>query len=636
MRGAWDRLLLWIARVALPRDEREWMAGDLEEEYAQLRATRGVRAATLWLAGETQRNIVERVSTLARERKMTHMLGRDLRYALRLMRLSPGFTITIVLTLALGIGANTAIFSVVDALLFKPLPYPGAERLYSVVLASNKPEGMAAWPYPKYAAFAREQQEFDLTAAYSNSRVTIDTGGQPARVEAEVVTTSYFPLFGANAALGRVFTDEEERVPARDAVVVISDALWRSTFGADANVIGRALTIKDRSYAVVGVMPPSFRGQSGIVQMWLPVMMADHFYFKGAASGGAAWWMRPVGRLKAELTAQTAAARMPALSNRVGLIDSSRMKDAMRDGRELFQLRPFRDTKIDPAVSRSFVVLLAAVGLVLIIACANTANLLLGRAIRRQAEFAVRLALGASRHDITREVLVESLVLAAVAGVTALVVARWTLAWLVTAKPMNVTGFWSQYARTFDFFDVGLDARVAAFNVAVALGVGVVFGLLPARHAARMDLNDALKQRTGSSRFGARAALVLAEIAFSVVLLASAGLMVRSFANAANAHLGFEPDHLVSMIARLEERKPAVFYRDWLDRLRALPGVESAALANMAPLGGSSYRGPVEVEGRRKKEFSVVAAVNVVTPGFFSTMRTKTLAGADRLGLAAW
>ena len=298
----------------------------------------------------------------------------------------------------------------------------------------------------------------------------------------------------------------------------------------------------------------------------------------------------------------------------------------------LLRLRPFRDTKIDPDVSQSFVILLAAVGFVLLIACANTANLLLGRAIRRQGEFAVRLALGASRRDIMRQVLVESLVLASIAGVAALLVARWTVAWLTTAKPMNVTGFWSQYARTFDFFDVALDPRIAAFNLLIALGVGLLFGVLPARHASRMELNEALKSRTASGRFGARAALVLAEIAFSVILLASAGLMVRSFANAANADLGFQPERVVSMTASMQKRKPVAFYREFLDGVRAVPGIESAALATAAPLGGGSSIGPVEIEGRVKKDFSVRAAINQVTPGFFSTLDMKILAGRALTG----
>ena len=627
MPSRWERLLIAIVSMSLPRGGREWMAGDIEEDYATLRAERGAIVAAGWLISESVRNVRDRIKNLSGERHAMHTIGRDLRYALRLMRLSPAFTTIIVLTLALGVGANTAIFSVVDALLFKPLPYPGAERLYTIVLANNQPEGMAAWPYPKYAAFAREQQEFELTAAYSRMMATIDPGDQPMRVEAEAVTNSYFTLFAARAVLGRLFTEDENRVPGQDAVLVLSDGLWRSAFGSDPGIIGRTIKLKERAYTVVGVMSPDFRGQTGTSQIWLPVMMAEHFMSKGATTQGSSWWIRTVGRLRPGLSLEAARAHMPALSERVGKIDESRLATAMIDGRELFQLRPFRDTKIDPAVSRSFLVLLAAVGFVLVIACANTANLLLGRAVRRQGEFAVRLALGASPRDVRRQVLVESLVLAAVAGAVALVVARGTLAWLTTAKPMNVTGFWSQYGRTFDFFDVALDGRMAVVNFAVALGVGVLFGVLPARRASRMELNDALKLRTAGAQLGARGVLVFAEIAFSVVLLASAGLMVRSFANAANARLGFQPANVVSMTSSMQKRHPYTFYRDFLEGVLALPGIESAALAAATPLGGGSSEGPVEIEGRPRKEFSVQAAVNVVTPAYFSTLGIRTLSG---------
>ena len=627
MASRWERILIAIASLALPRTDREWMAGDLEEHYANLRAEEGQIAATRWLAAESVRNLRDRTLNINWNSRAMHTIGRDLRYTFRLMRLAPAFTAVIVLTLALGIGANTAIFSVVDALLFRPLPYPGAERLYAIVLASNAPAGMATWPFPKYDVFAREQQEFELTAAYARLMTTIDPGGQPMRVEAEVVTSRYFPLFAARAALGRLFTDDENRVVGQDAVVVLSDGLWRSAFGADPGIIGRTITLKERSYTVVGVMSPAFRGQTGTSQLWLPVMMADHFMYKGATTAGYSWWIRPVGRLHAGLSLEAAEARMPALSERVGRIDKSTLTQAMRGGRELYQLRPFRDTKIDPAVGRSFLVLLAAVGFVLVIACANTANLLLGRAVRRQGEFAVRLALGASRADVGRQVIVESLVLAGVAGTVALLVARAAVAWLTTAKPMNVTGFWSQYGRTFDFFDVSLDARVAAVNFAVALGVGVLFSVLPARRAARMELNDALKMRMAGSQLGARAVLVFAEIAFSVVLLASAGLMVRSFANAANAQLGFEPANVVSMTASIQKRKPFTFYRELLDGIRALPGIDSAALANASPLGDGSNIGPVDIDGRLRNEFSVRAAINVVSPAYFSTLGIKTLSG---------
>jgi putative ABC transport system permease protein len=555
----------------------------------------------------------------------------DFRYAARNLLHAPGFAAIVVVTLALGIGANTAIFSVVDALLFKSLPYPHADRLYAITLATDKPQGYQYWPYPKYAAFAREQSVFEATAAYARSELTIAAGDQPRRLEVEVVSASYFTLLGVNPAIGRVFAPAEDEVPARDAVVVLSDTLWRGAFGADPNVVGRPVLLKDRVYSVVGVMPPSFRGQTGSTQLWLPVMMADHFMYPGAATASYGWWMRVVARLKPDVTAAGASAQMPALTQRVFEVAPSMMKTAMRDGRELFQLVPFREIKVDPDVSRSFVVLLAAVGFVLLIACANTANLLLGRAVTRQGEFAIRRALGASQLAIVRQVLAESLLLALVAGGAAMVVSMWTLDWLSTVKPMNATGFWSQYSRTFDYFAVSLDSRVTAFNFAVALAVGVLFGMLPARQASRVDLSDALKRRgaatAGFGRFNARAALVLTEIAFSIVLLVSAGLMLKSFARAATADFGFDPNGVVTMTASIQGSKPAVFYRELLDRVGTIPGVQDVSLAAGVPIGRGTSGGPIEIEGRPKNEGAVQAKINVVTPGFFRTFSIRQVTG---------
>ena len=627
-----DRILLRIARVTLPRGEREWMSGDIEEEHAHIRQARGAAAASRWLAAEALRNLAHAIGferPRLTGRFLMRNLDQDLRYALRLFRRTPGFTATIVLTLALGIGANTAIFSVVDALLFKPLPYPHANRLYAMTLANDTPMGMQYWPYPKYAAFAKTQDAFDETAAYGRTALIVNAGDQPLRVETEIVSSSYFTLFGVSPALGRAFTADEESVPARDAVVILGDALWRSAFGADPAVVGRTMTIKGRAYVVVGVMPPGVRGQTGVAEMWLPVMMAEHFMYKGRATDSAAWWMRVAARLRPGVSPQEAAARMPAVTARVWDIAPSRMPNALKDGREVFQLVPFRDVKVDPDVSRSFVILLAAVGFVLLIAIANTANLLVGRAVTRRTEFAVRRAVGASRFAIARQVLVESVLLAAVSGAAALAVSTLTLRWLTTVKPMNTTGFWSQYARTFDYFAVSLEPRVAAVNFAIALGAGLLFGLLPARQASRVNLNDSLKQRdaggSGGRRLNVRGALVLAEIAFSIVLLVCAGLMTRSFARAAGVNLGFEPDGVVTMTASLAERRPIAFYRQLAERVAAIPGVERAALVLAQPLGGSISSGPMDLDAAPQPE--IRAEMNVVTPSFFDAFKIQRVEG---------
>jgi putative ABC transport system permease protein len=516
-------------------------------------------------------------------------------------------------------------------LLFKPLPYADADRLFAVTLANDKPQGFQFWPFPKYAAFAREQTVFEGTAAYARRELAITAGDQPRRLEAEVVSASYFSLLGVNPALGRVFSAAEEQVPARDAVVILSDAVWRGAFGADPAVVGRTILLKDRVYSVVGVMPASFRGQTGSTQVWLPVMMAEHFMYEGAATESSSWWMRVVGRLRPDISESSARAQMPALTRRVSDVAPATLSTATRDGRELFQLVPFKAIKVDPDVRRSFIVLLAAVGFVLLIACANTANLLLGRAVARQEEFAVRRALGAGQTVIVRQVLVESLLLAVISGAAAMIVSIWTIDWLSAAKPMDTTGFWSQYSHTFEYFAVSLDPRVAMFNFAVALSVGVLSGVLPARQAACVSLNASVRRQTptasGFRRLNARAVLVLAEVALSTVLLVSAGLMLKSFARAAAADLGFKPDGVITMTASIQQRRPVAFYRELLHRVSTIPGVQDVSLAAGMPIGPGTSGGTVEVEGRPRSDGELRASFNVVTPGFFRTFGIRQIAG---------
>src|SRR4029079_14279332 len=503
-------------------------------------------------------------------------------------------------------------------------------RLFAVTLANDPLLGMQYWPYPKYAAFARTQDAFDLTAAYARTELVVDTGREPLRVRAEVVSSSYFPLCGVTPAIGRAFSAQEETVPARDAVVILGDALWRSAFAADRGVIGRTVSIKGRAYEIVGVDRRASQAHTAAAQIWLPVMMADHFMYEGAASQAFGWWMRVAARVRPDMTLHAAQSRMPAITERTGRIDASRLARATKNGREQFQLLPLRDGRVDPCVGGSFVLVLAAVGFVLLIATANTANLLVGRAVTRRAEFALRRAIGASQATVIRQVLVESLVLAVASGAAALVVSVVTQQWLMLAKPMTMTGFWSQYAQTFDYFTVGLEPRMLAFNFAVALGAGLLFGLLPARQAARADLITPLKGHSGASaagfrRFGVRGALVFAEVAFSIVLLVSAGLMTRSFARAASANLGFTPDGVIAMTASTPSGKPASFYRELLQRVEAIPGVQMASLADVQPLSGGGSRGPVSLD--QASQPSMPADMNVVTRRYFETFRIRTLEG---------
>lgn len=555
----------------------------------------------------------------------------DVRYALRNLRVTPAVTATIVLTLALGIGANTAIFSIVNTLLFNPLPYPEADRLMSVTFArDDDPLGQRGWPYPKYAAFARHQESFDATAAHGVARLTMVRSDVALRAEAEVVTASYFPLLGVTAAQGRLFRPEEDKVPGEAPVLILSDRMWRQQFGANPQAVGSFVTVNNRSYEIIGIMPPSFRGQSGTTEVWLTANASEHAIGKGRATGGFAWWMSVIARLKPGISRAQAEAAMPALSKRV---DETIMVRITPD-EERYQLLPLKSLKVNPEISRSFVLLLAAVGFVLLIACANSANLMLGRAVARRKDFAVRRALGAGRTAIVRQVLIESVLVALAAGLAGLLVAMWGIDWLTAARPSNTSGFWAQYVQTFEYFSISLEPRVLLFNFALALGVGLLFGLAPAWQAARAELNDVLKQGAGSTgallRPGgltARGVLVLTEIALSLVLLVGAGLMVKSFARAASADLGLRPDGVVTMSFAPSSRKPAPFYYDLLGRVQALPGVERAALSSSTPMGTAGFETAFKVEGRPRDAPELRAVINPVTPDYFAAHGMRIAAG---------
>jgi putative ABC transport system permease protein len=565
----------------------------------------------------------------------------DLRSAWRNMRHAPGMTGILVLTLALAIGANTAVFTVVNALLFDPLPYPHADRLVAVTFADEgEPLGRTHWPYPKYEAFARHatvaaggsgsgSQVFDATAGHASRRLSVVLGDQPHRVEAEVVTAGYFELLGVTPAAGRLFHPDEDRTPGDAPVAIVSDHFRRAHFGQD-DPLGQAITIRDRPYQIIGVLPPSFRGQSGTVQIWITANAAEHASGTGMVTSAASWWLQVIGRLKPGTSLAQAEAAMPAL---VPLVDADVLA-RIGPGEERYQFVPLKTMRISADVRQSFVLLLGAVLVVLLIACANAANLLLGRAVAREREFAVRLAIGAGRGTIVRQLAVESVALALVAATLGLVIAWGALDVLTTTRPANTSGFWAQYMRTFEYFDVSLDGRALAVNFAVAIGGGLLFGLAPAWRASRSDLNNVLKRGAGASsagfglrRMGARSALVLAEIALSIVLLVSAGLMIQSFTRATAADLGFTPDDVVTMTVGPSGRKPTVFYHDLLEHLEALPGVERAALSIATPMGASGWEGPVVVQGRPQDQQTVRGILNVVTPGFFSTYRIRVVQG---------
>ncbi len=364
----------------------------------------------------------------ARRKNMIGDIGQDIRYGLRMLRKNPGFTFIAVLTLALGIGANTAIFSVVNVLLFKPLPYPEPERL--IVLAREDMQAerssgdigyMQYWPYPVFAALREQNRSFEEMAASANLTTTVAIVEQPDKEEGEIVTASYFSMLGVKAALGRHFLPGEDSMPETHPVVVLGHDFWQQHLGGTRDAIGKTVYLNKFPFTVVGVLPEGFRGQSGTAEFWVPMMMASKFMHKEALSDPGFHMFKVIVRLKPDVTFEQAHSEMSALVEEITrTLPRSRLS---KSGKELIRLIPLKETKVDPAIRRAFLILLAAVGCVLLIACANVANLLLARAAVRQKEFAVRLALGAGRGRIIRQVLTESLLLATLGAGAGLLIA---------------------------------------------------------------------------------------------------------------------------------------------------------------------------------------------------------------------
>jgi putative ABC transport system permease protein len=566
----------------------------------------------------------------------------DLRFAFRQLLKNPGFATVAVLTLALGIGANSALFSVIYAVLLEPLPYPEPDRLVQVqstISAPGKPVmTLPTWSYPRFELLRDHNRIFSQIAA-CDSQTLIVTGVESAeRVEAELASASYFPLLGVQAALGRVFLPDEDRKGASQPVVVISAGYWQRRFGGDPGVIGRTLRVNHTPLTIVGVLRPGFNGQSGATEMWAPITMTP--ILTGDPSRlqrPFTMWHRVLARLQPSSSLVAARASLGALEQQLeSVLPVSTEKEAYG-----IQLVGFREAMTDPVIRRSLLVLVAAVGFVLLIACVNVANLLLARAAAREREIAVRLALGATRGQLMRQLLAESLLLAAISGAIALLFARGVMIWMSVFQPADNVGFHSDYARLPDFGAIHLSVPVLVFNFCIALGCGVVFGLVPAGRAIRGSLSLALHRSTDRS-FGAhhglrlrgmRSLLVAAETALALMLLVGAGLMVHSFARLTTTRIGFDPKHLLTFRLDapqgLSEPARQLFYQQVLDRVGAIPGVESLCLANATPLSSSFDRSFMMVQSAEKEggRFEAFIGVHLASQEYLHTLRIPLARG---------
>ncbi|MGI9179681.1 MAG: ABC transporter permease [Longimicrobiaceae bacterium] len=547
-------------------------------------------------------------------------LLQDLRFAARSLAKNPGFTAVAVLTLALGIGANTAIFSVVNSVLLRPLPYADADRVVMVWNSLSNSEKV--WlSEPELMDYRAGVRSFEQLAAYRPADVNLTGNAEPERLAAARVTANLFDALGSRPLIGRTFTAKED-LPDRDDVAVLGYGLWQRRFGGDPGVIGRTVQLNGRTRTVVGVMPRDFKlpadfQSDGTSEIWLPLALNPD-----SLGGRGRHYLHGVARLRPGATPAQATAELRVLTQRwvaEGVVNDEQFTAVSVPIRE----------EVVGSIRPALLILFGAVGFVLLIACANVASLLLARADERRKEIAVRTALGAGRGRIIGQLLTESLFLAALGGAVGLLVA-----WLGVGALMSLAPASLPLLET-----AALDGWVLAFTAAIALLTGVLFGAVPALQAVRRDLVAPLKEggrasTGGRSRQRVRGSLVVAEVALSVVLVIGAGLLVRSFWELRQIELGFDPDNVLTLQLSLppadypDADAMIGFYRQLIERVEALPAVRSAGAAGLLPLAQSIGDWGIDLEGRIRDENNRFHGyLQIVTPGYLETMRQPLVSG---------
>jgi predicted permease len=569
-------------------------------------------------------------------------VSQDLRFAFRTLRRTPGFTIIAILTLALGIGANTAIFSAVDAMLLRPLPYRAPDRLMlvSVTVPANHgrpPRDDVPWSYMKAQVLREGQRVFSDLTLFTNETVTLQQD-VATREEAEVVDEHYLPTLGVQPAQGRNFLAEENR-PNGKRVVVVSDRFWQARLNADPNVLGKTLDIEGAPYSVIGVLPPRFAGLTGHADFWFTIGARRAYMFNPNEAWDHEFSM--LGRLAPGVTSARARNDVATLGKRANDAFPERGMSVSGWGATA---KPLDRARVDPIIRRSLLVLLGAVVFVLLIACANLANLFLVRSSARQREIAVRLAIGAARRRLVRQLLTETLLLAVIGGLAGLTIAWWGARTLSTLDPERSLGTRGAGLGVVQFATIHLDWRALLFAGAATVLTALLFGLVPAMQATRPSLTAALKDGTADHglraglfrRLTTRNALAVLELALALVLLAGSGVMVHSLTKLMAVDLGFEPRSVLTLristtVSDDHADSATTLYQTFLARLRGLPGVQSAALGNCPPLVGGCNGTIVWVGGRGKEQIYTGSephiGVEIVTPEWFKTLRVPLLAG---------
>jgi putative ABC transport system permease protein len=570
-------------------------------------------------------------------------LWTDIRYGLRVLGRSPGFSVMVILTLALGIGVNSALFSILHEVLLKPLPYPDPQRLIQVqstmTTAGKSPEVLAVWSYPQFELLREHSQAFMHVAAYADDSLTLTQGGDPERVGAELVSADYFSLLGVKPHLGRVFEEREDRTPGAYPVAVISDGLWRRRFGSQADMIGKTVCLNKVQLTVVGVLPAGFKGQLGSADVWVPITMAPILQGNPERlTRSATLWHGVLARLDPSVSLAAAQAAVAPLAKQIEKTYPT--SDQTRTwGVRLVSLQK---ANTDPVLGRSLWVLSAAVVFVLLITCVNIAGLLLARGVRRQGEVATRMALGATRARIIRQLLVESLVLSAGAGALALLFARASIGLMAAFRPADSQGLHALYTRLPDLGGIGFHAPVWLFNATLAILCGVVFGLVPALRATRGSLSPAARGATDSAPVGAgsllrlgqaRSLLVVGQTALAIILLVGAGLMLRSFVCLMTTTVGFDPSDLLTVQLHAPRGLSGEAWNSAVQRIEqgfaSIPGVTSACVADAAPLSSSFDRSFVVLQqpGSDKGPAEVLVGIHRASAAYLRTLHIPLLAG---------
>ncbi len=616
----WSRLRSW-SRTTFRRARMESeMDAELRfhiETFAEDLMRGGVPREEAMRHARIEFGGIERVKEEGREArgvKIMETLLQDLRFGARMLRKSPGFTFVAVMTLALGIGANTAIFSLVDGILLRPLPFAAPQNLVSITGTSG------TFPKGGFVAMREQVQSLDVAAYFEGHEFNLTGRGDPVRLSAVLVSAEFFSVLGARPEIGHAFYPGDDTA-GRDNFVILSHALWQQRFGGDPSILGRSIELEGVNREVVGVMPAEFAFPSARTQVWLPL----HNDPRDTVAYWAGDFMPVIGRLRPVSTIAQARAEIRMFQSRVPKLFPWPMPADWNADISVVELR---NGMVADVRGRLFL-LLGAVGLILLIACVNVANLGLSRAATREKEIAVRTAMGAERSRIIRQLLTESVLLALMGGVLGIILATQGLHLLKAALPVD----------TPRLADAHIDWRVLAFTGGLAILTGLLFGLAPALQSSRaalaQSLNAATRGASTSISHRLRGTLAIAEVAFAVLLVIAAGLLIRSFVALSRVDPGFRAERILT--ARVtpnqafcsDPSRCISFYRELLDRMKAVPGVNSVGVVNTLPLGGRVAKRSLEIENQPVPpgEAMPLFWMDVVTPDYLQVMKIPVVAG---------